>query len=82
MVGYRVYHVLSNSLSTIHRVFISNLQKEIEKQTGYRSSRKRRSESQYDYEVYHSLEEIQSWMFEMNRTHSDLVDMFSIGKSY
>lgn len=40
------------------RVFISNLQKEIEKQTGYRSSRKRRSESQYDYEVYHSLEEV------------------------
>lgn len=49
---------LSNSLSSIHRVFISNLQKEIEKQTGYRSSRKRRSESQYDYEVYHSLEEV------------------------
>ncbi|XP_041823445.1 carboxypeptidase A6 isoform X2 [Melanotaenia boesemani] len=40
-----------------YKVFISNLQKEIEKQTGYRSSRKRRSESQYDYEVYHSLEE-------------------------
>ena len=49
---------MSNSLSSIHRVFISNLQKEIEKQTGYRSSRKRRSESQYDYEVYHSLEEV------------------------
>uniref|UniRef100_A0A3P8TZB2 Carboxypeptidase A6 n=1 Tax=Amphiprion percula TaxID=161767 RepID=A0A3P8TZB2_AMPPE len=65
-----------------HRVFISNLQKEIEKQTGYRSSRKRRSEAQYDYEVYHSLEEIQSWMFEMNQTHPDLVDMFSVGKSY
>ncbi|KAA8580790.1 hypothetical protein FQN60_013748 [Etheostoma spectabile] len=65
-----------------YRVFISNLQKEIEKQTGDRSSRRRRSESQYDYEVYHSLEEIQSWMFEMNRTHTDLVDMFSIGKSY
>nr|XP_014015086.1 unnamed protein product [Salmo salar] len=40
------------------KVFISNLQKEIEKQTGHRSSRKRRSESQYDYEVYHSLEEV------------------------
>lgn len=25
---------------------------------------------------------IQSWMFEMNRTHTDLVDMFSIGRSY
>lgn len=49
---------LSTSLSSIHRVFISNLQKEIEKQTGHRSSRKRRSESQYDYEVYHSLEEV------------------------
>ncbi|KAM8823000.1 carboxypeptidase A6 isoform 2-T2 [Spinachia spinachia] len=65
-----------------YRVFISNLQKEIEKQTGHRSSRKRRSESQYDYEVYHSLEEIQGWMSEMNRTNSHLVDMFSIGKSY
>ncbi|XP_062235084.1 carboxypeptidase A6 [Platichthys flesus] len=64
------------------RVFISDLQKEIEKQTGSRSSRRRRSESQYDYEVYHSLEEIQSWMFDMNRTQPDLVDMFSIGKSY
>lgn len=49
---------LSNSIFSMHRVFISNLQKEIEKQTGYRSSRKRRSESQYDYEVYHSLEEV------------------------
>uniref|UniRef100_A0A8C6L825 Carboxypeptidase A6 n=1 Tax=Nothobranchius furzeri TaxID=105023 RepID=A0A8C6L825_NOTFU len=64
------------------QVFISNLQREIEKQTGYRSSRRRRSESQYDYEVYHSLEEIQNWMFEMNRTHPDLVRMFSVGKSY
>ncbi|KAI7792779.1 carboxypeptidase A6 [Triplophysa rosa] len=65
-----------------HEVLISNLQTLIEKQTGYRSSRKRRSEFQYDYEVYHPLEEIQSWMFEMNRTHPHLVDMFSIGRSY
>ncbi|XP_036411186.1 carboxypeptidase A6 [Megalops cyprinoides] len=65
-----------------HKVLISNLQSEIEKQTGYRSSRKRRSEFQYDYEVYHSLEEIQSWMFEMNRTHPHLLDMFSIGRSF
>lgn len=49
---------VSTSLSSIHRVFISNLQKEIEKQTRHRPSRKRRSESQYDYEVYHSLEEV------------------------
>ena len=49
---------LYDFLSSIHSVFISNLQKEIEKQTGYRSSRKRRSESEYDYEVYHSLEEV------------------------
>ncbi|KAJ8277683.1 hypothetical protein GJAV_G00078550 [Gymnothorax javanicus] len=64
-----------------HTVLISNLQNEIEKQTAHRSSRKRRSDFQYDYEVYHSLEEIQSWMFEMNRTHPHLVDMFSIGRS-
>lgn len=43
---------------SMHRVFIFNLQKEIEKQIGHRSSRKRRSESQYDYEVYHTLEEV------------------------
>nr|XP_055038967.1 carboxypeptidase A6 [Misgurnus anguillicaudatus] len=65
-----------------YEVLISNLQTLIEKQTGYRSTRKRRSEFQYDYEVYHTLEEIQSWMFEMNRTHPNLVDMFSIGRSY
>lgn len=44
--------------SSAFRVFISNLQKEIEKQTGQRSSRRRRSASQYDYEVYHSLAEV------------------------
>ncbi|KAG1954006.1 carboxypeptidase A6 [Pimephales promelas] len=65
-----------------YEVLISNLQTQIEKQTGYRSSRKRRSELQYDYEVYHPLEEIQSWMFEMNRTNPHLVDLFSIGQSY
>ncbi|KAL7840813.1 hypothetical protein AOLI_G00261360 [Acnodon oligacanthus] len=65
-----------------YEVLIPNLQKEMEKQAGYRSSRKRRSEFQYDYEVYHPLEEIQSWMFDMNRTHPHLVDMFSIGRSY
>ncbi|XP_021325980.1 carboxypeptidase A6 [Danio rerio] len=78
-------HWLRNHLHQEHiyyEVLISNLQTEIEKQTGYRSSRKRRSELQYDYEVYHPLEEIQSWMFEMNRTHSHLVDLFSIGQSY
>ncbi|XP_029955861.1 carboxypeptidase A6 [Salarias fasciatus] len=75
-------HVRLKQESIDYRVFISNLQKEIEKQTGYRSSRRRRSESQYDYEVYHSLEEIQNWMLEMNRTQPDLVDMFSVGKSY
>ncbi|XP_054622407.1 carboxypeptidase A6 [Dunckerocampus dactyliophorus] len=66
-----------------YRVFITNLQEEIEKQqTGRRSSRQRRSESQYDYEVYHSLEEIQKWMFDLNTTHPHLLDMFSIGTSY
>ncbi|KAK0141589.1 Carboxypeptidase A6 [Merluccius polli] len=66
-----------------YNVFISNLQKEVEKQTGRRSAaRHRRSEPHYDYEVYHSLEEIQSWMFEVNRTHPEMVDMFSIGTSY
>ncbi|XP_075906397.1 carboxypeptidase A6 isoform X1 [Nelusetta ayraudi] len=85
-------HVKRNDTQRLHAhlkeeridygVFISNLQKEIEKQTGQRSSRRRRSESQYNYEVYHSLAEIQGWMFEMNRTQPHLVDMFSIGKSY
>ncbi|XP_043082411.1 carboxypeptidase A6 [Puntigrus tetrazona] len=65
-----------------YEVLISNLQTEIEKQIGHQSSRKRRSVFQYDYEVYHTLEEIQSWMFEMNRTNPHLVDLFSIGQSY
>ncbi|XP_072513616.1 carboxypeptidase A6 [Salminus brasiliensis] len=65
-----------------HEVLIPNVQMEMEKQAGHRPSRKRRSEFQYDYEVYHPLEEIQDWMFEMNRTHPHLVDLFSIGRSY
>lgn len=84
-VKYNDTHRLHSRLKLEHikyKVFITNLQKEIEKQTGSRSSRRRRSASQYDYEVYHSLEEIQSWMFEMNRTNPELVDMFVVGKSY
>ncbi|KTG37939.1 hypothetical protein cypCar_00032679 [Cyprinus carpio] len=65
-----------------NEVLISNLQTEIEKQIGHQTSRKRRSEFQYDYEVYHPLEDIQSWMFETNRTHPHLVELFSIGQSY
>ncbi|XP_051785133.1 carboxypeptidase A6 [Erpetoichthys calabaricus] len=65
-----------------YKVLIANLQKEIEKQAGYRSSRKRRSDSSYDYEVYHSLEEIQSWMHEMNKTHPSFIRLFSIGQSF
>ncbi|XP_053468201.1 carboxypeptidase A6 [Ictalurus furcatus] len=65
-----------------HELLISDVQREMEKQTGYRSNRKRRSVLRYDYEVYHPLEEIQRWMFEVNRTHPHLVDLFSIGRSY
>ncbi|XP_058231777.1 carboxypeptidase A6 isoform X2 [Hemibagrus wyckioides] len=65
-----------------HELLISDVQREMEKQTGYRSNRKRRAVFRYDYEVYHPLEEIQTWMFEMNRTHPHLVDLFSIGRSY
>ncbi|KAM9278945.1 LOW QUALITY PROTEIN: carboxypeptidase A6 [Cariama cristata] len=61
---------------------ISDLQKAIENQTGLRSYRNRRSLSGYSYKVYHSLEEIQGWMHHLNKTHSDLVHMFSVGKSY
>ncbi|XP_006008105.3 carboxypeptidase A6 [Latimeria chalumnae] len=65
-----------------YKVLVADLQKEIEKLHGYRSSRKRRSVPGYNYEVYHSLEEIQKWMLQMNSTHSDFVYVFSIGKSY
>lgn len=31
---------------------------------------------------FHPFPQIQSWMFEINRTHPHLVDLFSIGQSY
>ncbi|XP_019354043.1 carboxypeptidase A6 isoform X1 [Alligator mississippiensis] len=65
-----------------YTILISDLQQVIEKQTGLRSSRNRRSVPGYNYEVYHSLKEIQNWMYQLNKTHSDLIHMFSIGKSY
>ncbi|KAM6104300.1 carboxypeptidase A6 isoform 3-T3 [Theristicus caerulescens] len=65
-----------------YTILIPDLQKAIENQTGLRSYRSRRSLSGYNYEVYHSLEEIQGWMHHLNKTHSDLVHMFSVGKSY
>uniref|UniRef100_A0A8B9MM04 Carboxypeptidase A6 n=1 Tax=Accipiter nisus TaxID=211598 RepID=A0A8B9MM04_9AVES len=65
-----------------YTILISDLQKAIENQIGLRSYRNRRSLSGYNYEVYHSLEEIQGWMHHLNKTHSDLVHMFSVGTSY
>ncbi|XP_064363499.1 carboxypeptidase A6 isoform X4 [Dromaius novaehollandiae] len=65
-----------------YTILISDLQKAIEKQTGRRSQRNRRSLPGYNYEVYHSLGEIQDWMHHLNKTHSDLIHTFSVGKSY
>ncbi|XP_032078163.1 carboxypeptidase A6 [Thamnophis elegans] len=65
-----------------YTVLISDLQKNIEKQSDSKPPRNRRSLPEYSYEIYHSLEEIQSWMYYLNKTHSDLIYMFSIGKSY
>ncbi|XP_035175381.1 carboxypeptidase A6 [Oxyura jamaicensis] len=65
-----------------YTILISDLQKAVENQAGLKSYRKRRSLPGYNYEVYHSLEEIQDWMHYLNKTHSDLVHMFSVGKSY
>uniref|UniRef100_H0ZMC2 Carboxypeptidase A6 n=1 Tax=Taeniopygia guttata TaxID=59729 RepID=H0ZMC2_TAEGU len=65
-----------------YTILISDLQQAIENQTGGRPHRNRRSLSGYNYEVYHSLEEIEDWMHYLNRTYSDLVHMFSVGKSY
>ncbi|MEE6463807.1 hypothetical protein FKM82_006061 [Ascaphus truei] len=65
-----------------YRILVSNLQKALEEQSAFRPGRNRRSFSRYDYEVYHPLEEIQSWMHHMNKTHADLISMFSVGKSY
>nr|XP_008106759.1 PREDICTED: carboxypeptidase A6 isoform X3 [Anolis carolinensis] len=64
-----------------YTVLISDLQKAVENQSGSRS-RNRRSLQEYSYEIYHSLEEIQDWMYQLNTTHSDLIHMFCVGKSY
>ncbi|XP_073487875.1 carboxypeptidase A6 [Aquarana catesbeiana] len=65
-----------------YKILVKNLQKVIEKQSSSRAKRKRRSLLKYDYEDFHTLEEIEKWMHHMNRTHSNLVHMFSIGTSY
>uniref|UniRef100_A0A4W3GET7 Carboxypeptidase A6 n=1 Tax=Callorhinchus milii TaxID=7868 RepID=A0A4W3GET7_CALMI len=65
-----------------YEILISDLQRQIEKQTDITPSRQRRSNLLYSYEVYHSLDEIQNWMYQMNKTHSRLIYLFSIGKSF
>ncbi|XP_028924061.1 carboxypeptidase A6 isoform X1 [Ornithorhynchus anatinus] len=65
-----------------YEILISDLQEALEKGNSWRSNRNRRSLGDYSYEVYHSLEEIQNWMHHLNKTHSGLIHMFSIGKSY
>ncbi|XP_032171708.1 carboxypeptidase A6 [Mustela erminea] len=65
-----------------YKVLIEDLQNTLEKASSLRTQRNRRYLSGYNYEVYHSLEEIQNWMRHLNKTHSGLIHMFSIGKSY
>ncbi|KAM8966445.1 carboxypeptidase A6 [Pelodytes ibericus] len=68
--------------SVQHKILVNNLQKVLENQSISRPHRNRRSLSRYNYEEYHSLDEIVSWMHYMNKTHSHLISMFSVGKSY
>ncbi|XP_048385602.1 carboxypeptidase A6 isoform X1 [Stegostoma tigrinum] len=63
------------------KILVSDLQGLIEIQ-GVSRTRVRRSTPPYSYEVYHSLEEIQNWMHQMNQSHSQLLSLFSIGKSF
>ncbi|XP_062898078.1 carboxypeptidase A6 [Mobula hypostoma] len=63
------------------KILVSDLQELMEKQSGF-GARYRRSNSLYNYEVYHTLEEIQNWMLQMYQTYSQLLYLFSIGKSY
>ncbi|XP_074059457.1 carboxypeptidase A6 [Macrotis lagotis] len=65
-----------------YTVLIADLQKALEKGNSLKVQRNRRSLPGYSYEVYHSLEEIQNWMHHLNKTHPDVIHMFSIGKSY
>ncbi|XP_076692358.1 carboxypeptidase A6 isoform X2 [Callospermophilus lateralis] len=65
-----------------YKILIEDLQKVLENGNSLPTQRNRRSLSEYNYEVYHSLEEIQSWMHHLNKTHSGLIHMFSIGRSY
>ncbi|XP_019489314.1 PREDICTED: carboxypeptidase A6, partial [Hipposideros armiger] len=65
-----------------HKILIEDLQNTLEKGSSLEAQRNRRSLSEYNYEVYHSLEEIQNWMHHLNNTHSGLIHMFSIGNSY
>ncbi|XP_027788649.2 carboxypeptidase A6 [Marmota flaviventris] len=65
-----------------YKILVEDLQKVLENGNSLPTQRNRRSLSEYNYEVYHSLEEIQSWMHHLNKTHSGLIHMFSIGRSY
>ncbi|XP_005066810.1 carboxypeptidase A6 isoform X1 [Mesocricetus auratus] len=65
-----------------YTVLIEDLQKAVENENNLQTQRNRRSLSEYNYEVYHSLEDIQSWMYHLNQTQPSLVQVFSIGRSY
>ncbi|XP_074242730.1 carboxypeptidase A6 isoform X1 [Saimiri boliviensis] len=80
--GSRALLAFLQEASIQYKVLIEDLQKTLEKGSRSQTQRNRRSLSGYNYEVYHSLEEIQSWMHHLNKTHSGLIHMFSIGKSY
>ncbi|KAM5280856.1 carboxypeptidase A6 [Ctenodactylus gundi] len=65
-----------------YKILIEDLQKALENGSSLQNRRNRRSLSEYNYEIYHPLEEIQNWMHHLNKTHSSLIHMFSIGRSY
>lgn len=85
-------HVTQNASRTLlaflqetniqYKVLIEDLQKAVENENSMQTQRNRRSLSEYNYEVYHSLEDIQSWMHHLNQTQPGLVRVFSIGRSF
>lgn len=85
-------HVTQNASRTLlailqetniqYKVLIEDLQKAVENENSVHTQRNRRSLSEYNYEVYHSLEDIQSWMHHLNQTQPGLVRVFPIGRSF
>uniref|UniRef100_A0A1B0GIS5 Zinc carboxypeptidase A 1 n=1 Tax=Lutzomyia longipalpis TaxID=7200 RepID=A0A1B0GIS5_LUTLO len=78
---FEIFESFLDSKSIKHRVTQKNLQRMIDMERRSMDFRKRRSNG-FDFDNYHTIEEINAWLKSLEEAHPDVVSVITAGKSY